>query len=616
MKRFMAAMTAFAIMISAVPTFAETYLDVDKENAFYEDIYKATENGIFSGTGEGKFEPNLSVTRAMLVTVLGRIDGDLAEAESDFPDVLTGSWYSKYVAWAEKNNIVKGYDDGTFKPEKPVSRQEAMTILYNYCNFKNKGPVGAWAVALSYKDRRDISEYALSPAMWNAVNGYFLDDENENIRPKDYATRAELAHAMNVLFQNLHKDDDDGAETGLKVSEINDDLITFENGTVIIASGAVVLDSYVETLDFDEIKVGDKVQVLGKGELIVMYRNNLIPKEDEGDYETVAEINGNVFKLDNGEEYNSDIVAIYDYEKTKPLEYSEINVGDRAELLYGKNLLIVFKTFEAEEKKADLGDIKKISVGADELEKGKKGEGFEVDEYNVLTVFEGYDFTLDGEFAGSLVNNGIISGGTFKGSVGNNGTINGGVFERAINNEGTINGGLFNGYYIDNYGTIEGGTFNRYIRNFDGTINGGAFKTSLLNEEKKKIDAKKVQVLGEDIKPGAKGEGWEADADGNVVFEKGYDFFIDGVVSADSVVNNGIISGGTFSAKLQNDGHINDGVFEGKVENNGTIGGGTFFAEVESFGTIGGGFFDSPVESDSNKGIVEGGVFNQDIVFK
>ena len=54
MKRFMAAMTAFAIMISAVPTFAETYLDVDKENAFYEDIYKATENGIFSGTGRGK----------------------------------------------------------------------------------------------------------------------------------------------------------------------------------------------------------------------------------------------------------------------------------------------------------------------------------------------------------------------------------------------------------------------------------------------------------------------------------------------------------------------------------------------------------------------------------
>ena len=140
------------------------------------------------GVGGGKFDPNGTMSRAMMVTVLYRMAGEPKVAgPSSFTDVPTGKWYSDAIAWAQENGIVLGVLAGKFAPNGNVTREQIATILWRY-----EGMPKATADLTKFKDSGKISSYAKDAMTWAVSEGIFIGDAG-NLKPTSSATRAEFA---------------------------------------------------------------------------------------------------------------------------------------------------------------------------------------------------------------------------------------------------------------------------------------------------------------------------------------------------------------------------------------------------------------------------------------
>ena len=136
--RLMAILLALITVLSVLPMSAlaanASFTDVPENAWFYEPVTYMAENGYMSGTGGGKFSPNQTTTRAMFVTVLGRIAGvdqNQYKNTCTFRDVKK-DWAEPYIAWAAENKIVNGLGDNKFGPNNYVTREQAALILFNY----------------------------------------------------------------------------------------------------------------------------------------------------------------------------------------------------------------------------------------------------------------------------------------------------------------------------------------------------------------------------------------------------------------------------------------------------------------------------------------------------
>ncbi|MCD8048574.1 MAG: S-layer homology domain-containing protein [Clostridia bacterium] len=179
---------------------SEKFTDVDTSLWYHEYIDYVLENGLMNGTGDTTFEPNTTTTRAMIVTVLYRLEGEPTSGTSQFADVASGDWYANAVAWAAENGIVLGCGDGTFGANDVITREQTATILYRYADYKGADTsVGEDTNILSYTDADEISEYAI-PAMQWAVGTGLVNGKGDNVLdPQGGATRAETA-AMLMRF--------------------------------------------------------------------------------------------------------------------------------------------------------------------------------------------------------------------------------------------------------------------------------------------------------------------------------------------------------------------------------------------------------------------------------
>ncbi len=179
------------------PALVETpemnFRDVSPADWFYSDVRYAWENGLMSGTGADTFGPQLGTSRAMLVTVLYRMvyePGFVNRAE--FTDVPAGSYYAAAVSWAAENGIVTGYADGTFRPDRLLSREEVAAILYRFAAWRSRS-VTAAAELSSFRDAAQISAYAQDALRWAVASGVLSGRANGTLAPKGAATRAEIA---------------------------------------------------------------------------------------------------------------------------------------------------------------------------------------------------------------------------------------------------------------------------------------------------------------------------------------------------------------------------------------------------------------------------------------
>ena len=170
-----------------------------RTTAWYHDgVHWASENSEMNGVGDGKFAPNGITTRAQVVTMLWRLEGSPAYVGmSEFSDVDNEQWYGPAIRWASAEGIVNGYDDGRFGANDAVTREQLVTILYRYAQYKKMDvSVGEDTNILSYDDAFDVSEWAIPAMQWacgsGIVNGI---DKNGTLMlaPSDASTRAVVA---------------------------------------------------------------------------------------------------------------------------------------------------------------------------------------------------------------------------------------------------------------------------------------------------------------------------------------------------------------------------------------------------------------------------------------
>lgn len=175
--------------------------DVDEAAWYFDAVRYVFENGLLQGTSDTLFSPDLTTTRAMIVTVLWRMaEEPVINYAMTFDDVPEGLWYSEAVRWAAGEGIVTGYDDTRFGPNDAVTREQLAAMLYRYAvNQGRDVSVGEDTNILSYADAFSVSEYAVSALQWACGEGIVTGRDDGTLSPQDSALRSEFA-AMLMRF--------------------------------------------------------------------------------------------------------------------------------------------------------------------------------------------------------------------------------------------------------------------------------------------------------------------------------------------------------------------------------------------------------------------------------
>lgn len=171
--------------------------------AWYESAVRyAYTHGIMEGTSATTFVPGKSLTRAEAVQVLYNLEGQPTVSESaTFPD-LVYQWYKPAIAWAESTGVVDGYEDGTFQPGQPVTRQEFAQMLYDYAAYKDYDLTAEGDLS-AFPDGDSVQEWALSAMTWANGNALINGHDDGTIDPKGTTTRAQAASILMRFDQNV-----------------------------------------------------------------------------------------------------------------------------------------------------------------------------------------------------------------------------------------------------------------------------------------------------------------------------------------------------------------------------------------------------------------------------
>lgn len=169
--------------------------DVELNAWYHEAVDYVVEHGIMAGVSATAFQPNGSLTRGQVVQILHNLEGKPEEtAEAPFTDTA-GHWALEAIAWAAQNNVVAGYDDGTFGPEKLVTREEFAQMMYNYAKFKGYDLTAGGDLA-QFPDAGAISDWAETALSWANGKGLINGHDNGTIDPQGNTTRAQAASIM------------------------------------------------------------------------------------------------------------------------------------------------------------------------------------------------------------------------------------------------------------------------------------------------------------------------------------------------------------------------------------------------------------------------------------
>lgn len=176
---------------------SEAFSDLDVTQWYHEPVDYMLETGMMNGMSATTFEPNGTLTRAQLVTVLYRHAGspDVTGLPNPFADVAPQSWYENAVIWAAANGVVKGTSAATFAPEDAITREQIAAILYRY-----NGEAVTEDRLSSFPDADAVSGYAVEAMQWAVSRGLISGDPASDgtlwLRPRDGATRAQIAKIL------------------------------------------------------------------------------------------------------------------------------------------------------------------------------------------------------------------------------------------------------------------------------------------------------------------------------------------------------------------------------------------------------------------------------------
>ena len=178
------------------------FIDVAKSDWFYDNVYYVYTNNLMKGTSETTFAPYSNTTRAMIVTILHRLEGTPKAGANPFTDVAEGSYYYDAVAWASENKIVRGYGNGKFGPNDSLTREQLVTILYNYSIFKGYDTTVTKSLD-NFADGATVSGYAKTAMEWAVEKGIVTGIGADLLSPTSTATRAQMAAILQRYIETI-----------------------------------------------------------------------------------------------------------------------------------------------------------------------------------------------------------------------------------------------------------------------------------------------------------------------------------------------------------------------------------------------------------------------------
>ncbi len=177
------------------------YSDVAERDWFYEAVKYTNQKGLFSGTTETTFAPDESLTRAMLVTVLWRGEGQPAvDYLMSFADVDEGAYYGEAVRWAASEGIVKGFSDTEFAPEVNITREQLAAIMQRYAAYKGLSTDESDDLS-RFTDAGEVSGWALGNMQWAVGSGLISGRGGGILAPRDNTTRGEAAAILMEFWE-------------------------------------------------------------------------------------------------------------------------------------------------------------------------------------------------------------------------------------------------------------------------------------------------------------------------------------------------------------------------------------------------------------------------------
>ena len=187
------------------PVSGLPFKDVKTADWFYNDVKYVYEKGMMAGTAADVFAPNATTTRAMIVTILYRLEGSPAvTGTSAFVDVPAGQWYTDAVNWAAANQIVKGTSATTFAPNASITREQMAAILYRYAQYKGYD-VTKKADLSGYSDNSQVSAYAKDALAWANAAKLINGVANTTLAPQGNATRAQVSAILHRFCDGVVK---------------------------------------------------------------------------------------------------------------------------------------------------------------------------------------------------------------------------------------------------------------------------------------------------------------------------------------------------------------------------------------------------------------------------
>ena len=166
-------------------------------------------NGMMNGTSSNRFSPNDSTNRAMIATILYRLEGepDISRENLGYPfaDVDADAYYGMPVYWARLNGLVNGVSSTQFAPNDAITREQLAAILYRYAEYKGYDTSTGGMSLATYTDAGRISSYALTAMRWANSEGLITGKTSTTLDPKGTATRAEVATILMRFCEDVVK---------------------------------------------------------------------------------------------------------------------------------------------------------------------------------------------------------------------------------------------------------------------------------------------------------------------------------------------------------------------------------------------------------------------------
>ena len=181
--------------------FVNHFVDIVYGSWYQEAVDFAVSCGLMNGVSDAFFAPNDPMTRAMLVTVLWRYEGEKREGKNEFTDVPDGVWYTDAVAWAAANGIVGGVGGGKFDPNGNITREQMAAILYRYANKKGFDTSKRGDLS-TFPDKASVSAWATDAIAWAVAEG-IINGNGGRLDPQGNATRAQVATILMRFIENI-----------------------------------------------------------------------------------------------------------------------------------------------------------------------------------------------------------------------------------------------------------------------------------------------------------------------------------------------------------------------------------------------------------------------------